>query len=156
MEAAGAKLMNILKVYGICSTPQISSFHSERVAVCADAMKFIMMSLQQLCSQQGIDESQLSAYLAVVFEVFTSLISYNGLPNHPSGRPKADPSLGRMCAQGIVFVVRSAPAAFKAAIVQLTAENRTTLEMAVRADMSGYVVAQKAPAKKKLSLKGFK
>lgn len=156
MEAAGAKLMNILKVYGICSTPQISSFHSERVAVCADAMKFIMMSLQQLCSQQGIDESQLSAYLAVVFEVFTSLISYNGLPNHPSGRPKADPSLGRMCAQGIVFVVRSAPAAFKAAIVQLTAENKTTLEMAVRADMSGYVVAQKAPAKKKLSLKGFK
>ena len=156
MEAAGAQLMNILKVYGVFSTPQSSSVHSERVTVCADATKLIMMSLQQLCSQQHADEAQLSAYLAVVFEVFTSLISYNGLPNHPSGRPKADPSLGRMCAQGIVFVVRSAPAAFKAAIVQLTAEDRTTLEMAVRADMSGYVVAQKAPAKKKLSLKGFK
>ena len=156
MEAAGAELMNILKTYGICSAPQGPSFDRERVIVCADAMKLIMMSLQQLSSQQSTDESQLSAYLVVVFELFTSVISYNGLPNHPSGRPKADPSIGRICAQGIVFVVRSAPAAFKSAIVQLAAEDRTTLEMAVRADMSGYVVAQKAPAKKKLSLKGFK
>ena len=156
MEAVGAELMNILKTYGICSAPQGPSFDRERVIVCADAMKLIMISLQQLSSQQSTDESQLSAYLAVVFELFASVISYNGLPNHPSGRPKADPSIGRMCAQGIVFVVRSAPAAFKSAIVQLTAEDRTTLEMAVRADMSGYVVAQKAPEKKKLSLKGFK
>jgi hypothetical protein len=156
MEAAGAQLMNILKAYGICSASKTPSFYCERVAVCADAMKFIMISLQQLSSQEGAGESKLPAYLAVVFEVFTSVISYNGLPNHPSGRPNADPSLGRMCAQGIVFVVRSAPAAFKAAIVQLSAEDKTTLEMAVRADMSGYVVAQTAPTKKKLSLKGFK
>ena len=157
MQAAGAEIISILKAYGVCSTPQGGGSDRLRVEACADSMKLIMVALQQLCSPSEAEEADLSAFLTVVFDVFTSLISYNGLPNRPSGRPKADPSLGRMCAQALVHVVRTSPAAFKDTMALLAAEDRAALEMAVRADMTGYAVAQsQAPAKKKLSLKGFK
>jgi len=157
MQAAGAEIVSILKAYGVCSTPQGGVSDRLRVEACADSMKLIMVALQQLCSPGEAEEANVSAFLTVVFDIFTSLISYNGLPNRPSGRPNADPSLGRMCAQGLVHVVRTSPAAFKDTMALLEAEDRAVLEMAVRADMTGYAVAQsQAPAKKKLSLKGFK
>eukprot|EP00957_Ditylum_brightwellii_P107277 8185659-Ditylum_brightwellii.AAC.1 len=96
-------------------------------------------------------------FLAVIFEVLMTIVRFNGLPNHPSRNVGADDSLGRMSAQAIVHVARSAPVAFKSAMAHLSPEDRSTLEMSVRADMSGYAAPKStAPTKKKLNLKGFR
>lgn len=80
------------------------------------------------------------------------------MPNNVKKHPLADGLVGKMCAQATVRVARGSPAAFKASMTNLTPEDRTVLEMAVRADVAGYATPKIAAPKKKkkLSLKGFK
>jgi hypothetical protein len=99
----------------------------------------------------------MAAFLSVVFEVWTAVIQFNGLPNQPSPNSRADPTLGRLSAQAIVHVARSSPVAFKTSVAGLSDHGRALLEFSVRAEMNGYAAAPtQAPVKKKLSLKGFR
>jgi len=149
-HAVGAHVLNLLKRNGL------NADDTDRLTVFADAMRILMLSFQNLV-EKG-DDSLLIPFLTILFAVFVRIIEFNGLPNHHAANPSGDPSLGRMCAQAIVHTVRVSPAAFKGSMVSLSAEDRGVLEMAVRAEMSGYAVApaaNSASKKKKLSLKGF-
>uniref|UniRef100_A0A7S1Z2J4 Uncharacterized protein n=1 Tax=Ditylum brightwellii TaxID=49249 RepID=A0A7S1Z2J4_9STRA len=160
MHGVGSSLIQLLRAYGSREL-QGGEFDKQRLVVCADTMKIIMITIQHLTSpgaaSPAFDDSESSMFLAVIFEVLMTIVRFNGLPNHPSRNVGADDSLGRMSAQAIVHVARSAPVAFKSAMAHLSPEDRSTLEMSVRADMSGYAAPKStAPTKKKLNLKGFR
>ena len=130
-----------------------------RTAICADSMKIILLVYRHL-SNAIDEESNMTAFLNLIFEVFLAVIRFNGLPNHPSPEKQyGDPGLGRICAQAILFVARTTPIPFKECVALLPNDHseRTLLEFAVRAEMNGYVVAASTvePIKKKLNLKSF-
>jgi hypothetical protein len=120
-------------------------------------MKVVMSAYQNLVAT-GVDDTQMAAFLSVIFEVWTAVIQFNGLPNQPAPNAGADANLGRLSAQAIVHVARTSPVAFKTSVAEgLSDHGRALLEFSVRAEMSGYAAAPtQAPAKKKLSLQGFK
>jgi hypothetical protein len=153
--AVGAEVLVVFQAYGIIlNVPKAAQ--SKRTDACADCMKIILVALQQLSSDSP-EEEILTGFLMVVFEAFIAVLRYNGLPNHPPPQSGSDPALGRMCAQAITHVARTTPAPFKTCMSAMSEHDRTVLEFAVRADMSGYAApAAQAPEKKKLSLKGFK
>ena len=115
-----------------------------------------MASYKQFSSD--FSESDVIEFLVVLFESFIAVLRFNGLPNHPPPQGiTSDPSIGRMCAQGITHVAKSTPVPFKVCMSGMSEHDRAILEFAVRGELSGYVVtAASAPVKKKLSLKGFK
>lgn len=115
----------------------------------SEAMKVTLLASNKLNTE---DEATFVNFLTVLFETLLAIIRVNGLPNHPS---KGDPELGRISAKTIVHTARTTPAPFKATLLALQDHDRTLLEFAARAEMTGYEVAQ-APAKKKLNLAGFK
>jgi hypothetical protein len=155
MRGVGAEVLGLLKAYGILSIAD-SATADHRLNACADCMKIIMTAYQNLTAGSA-DDSQIAAFLAVVFEVWTSVIAYNGLPNQVSPQPGADPILGRLSAQAIVHVARLSPVAFKTSMATLSDQGRALLEFAVRSDMNGYAsTTTQIPVKKKLSLHGFK
>jgi hypothetical protein len=151
-------LAEVLTVFQAFATMQVSpEVQPHRTAVCADCMKIALVAIQQF-SSDGTPEEGVAQFLLVLFQALIVVLRYNGLPNHPSPNPgSSDSALGRMCAQAITHVVRTAPLPSKSSMGLMSEQDRTVLEFAVRAEMSGYVVAptQAAP-KKKLSLKGFK
>jgi len=159
-HSIGAEVLLLLKMYGCCVhvVPKNKEEVDLRIATCADSMKITMAALQCLIPTATESPEKATAFLTVAFEVLISLIQYNGLPNADrSPHNAADPALGKIAAQAVTHVVRSAPLVFKATMVGLSAENRSILETAVRADMTGYADSRtNAPTKKKLSLKGFK
>eukprot|EP00934_Nitzschia_sp_Nitz4_P002708 Nitzschia sp. Nitz4//scaffold42_size132992//119267//129070//NITZ4_003422-RA/size132992-processed-gene-0.49-mRNA-1//-1//CDS//3329551787//2698//frame0 len=125
-----------------------------RTEVCSDGMKIALVALQQFVAD-GLSDEDMSKFLLGLFGSFIGVIRFNGLPNHPSPRPgDSDPLIGRMCAQAITHIARVTPVAFKASMAQMGEQERAILELAVRAEMSGYAAAP-APAKKKLNLKSF-
>lgn len=129
---------------------------TRRTTACAEAMKVVLVAFQHLVSTSA-QENGIVAFLMVVFEYMLVVLRFNGLPNHPPPQTESDPSLGRMAAQAIVHVARTSPAAFKQTLTSMTDTDRTVLEFAVRAEMTGYAnVNASASYKKKLSLKGFK
>lgn len=127
-----------------------------RINVCADAMKIILAAYASI-SRNDSDE-RMASFLQIVFSIFLAVIRFNGLPNHASPEVSGDPALGRISAQAIVHVARTTPESFKKAVSVLNDRDRTLLEFSVRAEISGYVVVAQAnePAKKKLSLQGYK
>ena len=152
MNGVGIEVLQLLRGYGTMSLNG-ELVEMNRTDACANSMKILMISFQHLVAE----EPKIPAFLAVVFETLVSLISFNGLPNNPSGRHGADPTLGRMCAQAMVHIARVAPSVFKGSMSLLGEEDRTGLEKAVRADMSGYAPPRSlATTKKKLNLKSFK
>lgn len=153
LHGIGADIVGTLYQYGTMKVPEAA--RSNRTAVCADAMKIILVAYQVSTEDS---EEKVSSFLAVVFETLLAILRFNGLPNHASPEPLGDAVLGRMSAQAILHVARSSPAPFKSCVASLSDHERTLLEFAVRAEMSGYAVAsqQQEPTKKKLSLKGFK
>lgn len=154
MGGVGAQILGLLKAYGTLNIPDKEAL-DHRLTAFADCMKVIMTAYQNLIAS-STDDSQTAAFLSVVFEVWTSVIQFNGIPNQPSPNAGADSTLGRLSAQAIVHVARSSPVAFKTAVADLSEHARALLEFSVRAEMSGYAAAPtQAPAKKKLSLQGF-
>lgn len=155
MGGVGAQVLGLLQSYGTLSIPDKDAV-DHRLTSFADCMKVIMAAYQNLVAT-STDDSQMAAFLSVVFEVWTAVIQFNGLPNQPSPNSRADPTLGRLSAQAIVHVARSSPVAFKTSVAGLSDHGRALLEFSVRAEMNGYAAAPtQAPVKKKLSLKGFK
>jgi hypothetical protein len=122
-----------------------------RTTVCAESIKVNLMAFQYLSSSSE-EEGNFVSFISTLFEVLVESISFNGMPNNPSGNAGADESIGRMCAQVFVHVARTSPMIFKSAMPVISPDSRTILESAVRADMSGYA---KADTKRKISLKGF-
>ena len=153
LHAVGADVVTVLYQYGTMKINELSVTH--RTVACADAMKIILIAYQQI-SAEDVDE-HVASFLSVMFETLLAVLRYNGVPNHLSPEPAADPALGRISAQAILHVARTTPIPFKNCMATLSDLDETLLEFAVRAEMSGYAKAQQqAPAKKKLSLKGFK
>jgi hypothetical protein len=151
--AIGAEILAVFQAYGTLNV--LKEAHSYRTTACADCMKIALIACQQLGSDAL--EAEMTGFLVVLFQSFIAVLRFNGLPNHPPPQPNADPAIGRMCAQAITHVARTAPVPFKSSMAGLADHERVVLEFAVRAEMSGYVnAAAQAPAKKKLSLKGFK
>ena len=157
----GADILNLLYTYGAMKVQPVNvdEMMLYRTAICADSMKIILLVYRHL-STESTEESHMTTFLSVIFEVFLPVIRFNGLPNHPSPELRYnDPSLGRICAQAILFVARTTPIAFKECVALLPNDHpeRTLLEYAVRAEMNGYVVAAPTtePIKKKLNLKSF-
>jgi hypothetical protein len=152
LRTVGADVVVVLYQYGTMKFPDLAPTH--RTAGCADAMKIILIAYRQILAEDN--DEQVSNFLSVIFETFLAVLRYNGLPNHPTHEPFGDPALGRICAQAVLHVARTSPMQSKKCMATLSEHDRTLLEFAVRAEMSGYAKAQQqAPAKKKLSLKGF-
>jgi ABC-type transporter Mla MlaB component len=170
MRIVGADVLGILYSYGTCSVP--SNALASRQTACADAMKTTLVTFQQISSDamkttlvtfQQIssdtsgDDGPIVQFLSVFFEMLLAVMRFNGLPNHPSPQALGDPALGRMSAQAVLHSARTAPAPFKTCVAELAEHDRTLLEFAVRAEMTGYQVqSQHAPEKKKLNLNNFK
>jgi hypothetical protein len=148
MVHVGPHMLEIFHLYGINT---ISGQH--RTLACATCMKIIMLAQQYLSSAKAEEEDAIM-FLVTVFDVFTGIVSHNGLPNQEVFNNGSDPSLGRMCAQFFVHVLRASPTTFKACMCRLKEEAKLVLESTVRADMTGY--PPKEPVKKKLNLKSFK
>jgi len=155
VAALGAEILSVFQAYATL-TSNSNEIQSQRMNACADCMKIILAAYQQFSS--GCAEDEIAEFLIVLFESLISAIRFNGLPNHPPPQgPLSDPSLGRMCAQAITHVARMTPIPFKSSMGGMSDNDRAVLEFAVRAEMSGYAITSApAPAKKKLSLKGFK
>jgi len=153
LQGVGAQVILLLKTHGTCPP---SSGKEDRMSAFADCMKISMVAFQHLTSagQGEQEQQQLTAFLVLLFEVFVDVIMFNGLPNYPPR--EGDPALGRMCAAGAVHVARTSPVCFKTSMTGLSDQGRAVMEMAVRAEMTGYAAQPQAPTKKKLSLKGFK
>ena len=152
MKGAGMQLMGLFKEYATLALP-LPDVRAERMSVVGNAMKVLLLTYQDMSS----NEQMLHGYLKTVFELWVEVIRFNGLPNQASPQQGADPNVGRMMAQAIVHVARTTPAAFKATMPVLSDHGRAIVELAVRAEMSGYASsAARAPPKKKLSLAGFK
>jgi hypothetical protein len=150
LHAIGPEVFGILHAYG---TLRISDKnYSYRTVACADAVKVVLVAYQQLASE----EDKLPTFLTVLFASFINTIRFNGLPNHPSPQTGADAALGRMSAQSIMYVARTTPSAFKASLAALSEHDRAVLELAVRAEMSGYATTVQAAPKRIIDLKGFK
>ena len=126
----------------------------DKLIMCAECIKIIMVAYQCLISV-SIEESKFIAFMASLFTLLVESVSFNGLPNSPSGKAGADDKIGKMCAQVFVYIARTTPPIFKSTMASVIPECRSTIEAAVRADMSGYVSVSQGPAKKKLSLTGF-
>lgn len=150
LQGVAPELFGILHAYGTLKiSPKNYSF---RTVACADTVKVVLGAYQQLASEKEM----LPAFLTVLFASFINMIRFNGLPNHTSPQPGADAALGRMSAQSIMYVARTTPAAFKASLAALSEQDRAVLELAVRAEMSGYAPTTQSVPKKKLDLKAFK
>jgi hypothetical protein len=127
----------------------------ENRAICGDGVKINVMVLQYMTSETNTNKYDVVSYLRVFFEVLIESISFNGMPNHPTGKVGGDESIGRMCAQVFVHVAKSYLTLFKSTVALLSVEKRAVIEMAVRADMSGFAGQNKIKTKKRISLKGF-
>ena len=149
--SVGAEILSVFQAYG--NQNVLKRIQPERTKTCANCMKISLVAYHQFASDAG--EDGLLSFLSVMFQAFIAIIRYNGLPNHPPPQVGSDPAIGRMCAQAILHVARTTAAPFKACVASMADHDRAVLEFAVRAEMSGYAIAAPAPAKKKLSLKGF-
>ena len=158
MNQAGAEVLHFFKMYGTLGAGVTLSRAGKvrRTTACADAMKIVLLAFQQLVSDSA-EEQDFVNFCTVVFDYFLIVIRFNGLPNHPLPQTESDPALGRMTAQAVVHVARTAPAPFKATLISMSEVDRAVLEFAVRAEMTGYANAStQVSAKKKLSLNAFK
>ena len=126
----------------------------KRLLLCTECIKIILMAYQYLTSE-SLDENHSVEFLISLFSLLVEGILYNGLPNTPSGKAGADEKLGKMCAQVFVHIARTSPPIFKLTVAAVSPESKSTIEAAVRADMTGYVSASQNPSKKKLNLRGF-
>jgi hypothetical protein len=152
LQSFGAEILEVFIMYGTLQIPDDAK--PQRQAICADAMKISLIAYQQV-SAGGSDENT-SSFLSVLFQSLLAVLRFNGLPNHPSPTQGGDVTLGRICAQAILNVARTTPGAFKSTVAALGDHERQLLELAVRAEMSGYAMTSQAPVKKKLDLKSFK
>lgn len=121
-----------------------------RAIVCGDGVNIYVTVLQYMASETN--KYDVVSYLCVFFEVLIESISFNGMPNHPTDKVGGDESIGRMCAQVFVHVAKSYLTLFKSTVVLLSVEKRAVIEMAVRADISGFAGQN---TRKRISLKGF-
>jgi hypothetical protein len=160
MGGVGSEILHLLKLYGICKL-----VNGERSSACAMCIKLIMIAFEHMMSGVTSEnlaevENNIIQFFSIIFVTIVSILSFNGLPNQillPSGGVQADPAIGRICAQLFVYVMRVSPSIFKKLIVTLKEADRTMVEAAVRADMTGYIVKKSnAPVKKKLNLSSFK
>lgn len=154
LHRIGSEVLGVFFNFG---TAQINrEVYEYRKTACAHSMKVMLLGYQQLCSAEDSDE-EVTSFILVLFETLLAVLRFNGLPNHPSPSIDGCAALGRMVAQAILHIARTSPVPFKTAVASLGQTDRTLLEFAVRAEMSGYAVAtQNAPVKKKLDLKSFK
>lgn len=144
----GPHMLELYHLYGI---NEISGQH--RTVVCATCTKIIMLAYQHISSSKA-EEEDMIMFLITIVDVLTSIVSYNGLPNQEVFNKGSDSSLGRMCAQVFVHVLRASPSIFKACMSRLKEEVKLILESTVRADMAGY--PSKEPVKKKLNLESYR
>lgn len=148
MGHVGPHMLELYHLYGI---NEISG--QDRTLVCATCTKIIMLAYQHLSSSNA-EEEDMIMFLITIVDVLTSIVSYNGLPNQEVFNNGSDSSLGRMCAQVFVHVLRASPSIFKACMCRLKEEVKLILESTVRADMAGY--PSKEPVKKKLNLESYR
>jgi len=153
LQHVGCEVLQLLRVYSLRINPG-KYFDENRITVCAESVKVNMIAFQYL-NTASMEENGFVSFLSALFDVLVEAISFNGLPNHPSGKNGADETIGRMCAQFFVYVARTTPAMFKSTLTVMSVERRSVLEAAVRADMGGYAAPKNDPAKKRLNLKGF-
>lgn len=151
MQVAGTAVVEALYSFG---TGKVSD-PTKAVEGSSRAMKIILISFMQLTSSEA-SASDFAGFLGAIFGVFLAVIRYNGFPNHPSPQGGGDPALGRLCAQAILHVAKTAQTPFKTCVAALAPHDRALLEFAVRGEMTGYQVQGGEQQKKKLNLKNFK
>ena len=146
----------VLQLFRYHSTDMVRGAESaeDRLMLCAECIKIVMMAYQYLTAV-SIEDNRSVGFLSPLFSLLVESILYNGLPNNPSGKAGADERIGKMCAQVFVHIARTSPSMFKLTVAAVSPEGKSTIEAAVRADMSGYASASQVPSKKKLNLKGF-
>jgi hypothetical protein len=154
LSTIGGEVLAIFLAYGTLGeySEEVSS---RRVLACANSLKISMASFKQYASDSS--GSDVTGFLIILFETIIKVLRFNGLPNHPAPQGQlSNPSIGRMCAQAITHVAKTSPGSFKACMGIISEHERAVMELSVRAEMSGYVVAvAPAPIKKKLNVKGF-
>lgn len=158
MAGVGPEILHCFKMFGTLETDTALSriVQKRRATACTETMKIILVVLQQLIADQ-VEERELMAFLMVFFEYMNLVLRFNGLPNHPPPKTGSDAALGKMSAQAILHIAKTAPTVFKSTLAILPESERAVLEYAVRGEMTGYAnTSANAPAKKKISLKGFK
>ncbi len=152
LQNVGCEVLQLLRAHALHILAG-KGFDENRESVCAEAVKINVMAFQYLNSVSK-EEGEFVSFIITLFEVLVESVSFNGMPNHPTGKIGGNEKIGRMCAQVFVHVARSSPILFKSTVAIMSMESRAVLESAVRADMSGYE-APKMETKKKISLKGF-
>jgi len=152
LQYVGCEVLQLLRAHTLHMLAG-KGFDENREIVCAEAVKINVMAFQYLNSVSK-EEGEFVSFILTLFEVLVESVSFNGMPNHPTGKIGGNEKIGRMCAHVFVHIARSSPMLFKSTVAIMSMESRAVLESAVRADMSGYE-APKTETKKKISLKGF-
>ncbi|KAL7553470.1 hypothetical protein ACHAWF_016747 [Thalassiosira exigua] len=151
LQYVGCEILQLLRGHGVRLLAG-EGFDENRTTVCAEAVKVNIMAFQYLNSMSE-EEGKFVSFTLTLFEVLVEIVSFNGLPNHPSGKKGGDEAIGKMCAQVFVHVARTTPMLFKSTMAAISPSSKSVLEAAVRADMSGYAAPKRVS--KKISLKGF-
>jgi len=169
MHSVGAQVLNTLKKHGLYLVGNVDS--QVRVSIIADSIRISMLAFQHLMTENHAREDGtgslndvLASYLRVIFAILVPVIDFNGLPNNIKKTIGSDPAIGKLCAQTIVHIARGSAPAFKCSMGSMTAEERSILEMAMRAELTGYPVANSSGLRKiashgkrgKLNIKAFK
>ncbi|KAL7509674.1 hypothetical protein ACHAXN_006645 [Cyclotella atomus] len=154
LHSLGFEVFQLFKYNAVNMHGGSNNSAHDRLQVCAECIQIVMMAYQYLTSV-SIEETKYVEFLVSLSDLLVETISFNGLPNSPSGKSGADERIGKMCAQVFVHIARTTPHIFKSTVTAVMPECRSAIEAAVRADMSGYISTSQGPAKKKLSLKGF-
>ena len=174
MHGLGAHIMLVMKRYSLGLVAQSDS--SVRLTVCTESIRILLIVFNHLLtaatpvaeekddSITSVNEDQQAQFLAVLFTEMVCMIKYNGLPNNIQHQNQnADSGIGRICAACVVQVAKASAAIFKQSMALLSMEERSTLEAAMRAELTGYPLNSSfggdasGPKKKgKINFKAFK
>ena len=151
LAGVGTEILGLLHFYGTEASTDITEAAARRQFF-SEALKVVLLFYQQL-----LQDACLAEFIGSVFDTLLAVLRFNGLPNHSSGRERAEPPIGRLVAQAVLHIARTSPDAFKRSMGTLSDQDRQLLEFAVRGEMTGYAQSTtQAPTKKKLNLKSFK
>jgi hypothetical protein len=152
LRSVGCEILQLFRAHALRLLDGMGVDES-RITVCAECIKLNLMAFRYLNTPSDGEGTNCVSFISTLFEILVESVSYNGMPNNPSGNAGADEVIGRMCAQVFVHIARTSPVIFKSTMSVISPDSRTILESAVRADMSGY--AAKTDTKRKISLHGF-
>ena len=100
--------------------------------ICTDIITIFSLVFQSLSRGEA---NEMSQFITICVKLFAGVINVNGLPNQPKN---GDVNKGRLCSAVLVHWARASPVVFKVCLTNLTTDEKSIVEHAVRSELSGH------------------